>query len=395
MEINSVWDKRLRDFYIEIVKYFSLIAMGVFYSFIIFGSVFLYYYMKFLQWLPLYLPTEMIASLVITFTFLKTNIRTFVKEADVIFLMPAETALSLYFRKSMFYSAFIDVIKLLIMLLIISPLVNQSEIITIPFLIIFSGLILLNIRLTWIEQWMTTKLQNLIHKVIRVLTFYTIIYFMFIDLWTIAGALLIINSFLWFYVFNNKERGINWDFLINQEEKSLLKIYKFINLYIDVPHLKHSFKRRKLLSWSIKKGITYKQSATYTYLFSHLFIRYNEFYYLYARLTLIGVSISFFFPAYGWIVAFPLLFLSGYQLLPLQYSINDSSRIYPVSTKTLKQSFQKLLMSLLIVQLLFFNLASFSPIFHIKVVVLIFMELLVIYWFVYSFASKRITKQPE
>ena len=149
----------------------------------------------------------------------------------------------------------------------------------------------------------------------------------------------------------------------------------------------------RLLGWLIKKAITYKQSSSYTYLFSHLFIRYNEFYYLYVRLTFIGVGISYFFPAYGWIVAFPLLFLSGYQLLPLQYSINDSSRIYPVSTKTLKQSFQKLLMSLLIVQLLFFNLASFSPIFQIKDVALILLELLVIYWFVYFFASKRICVQ--
>lgn len=395
MGVNSIWNKRLREFYIEIVKYFSLIGMGVFYSFIIFGSVFLYYYMKFLQWLPPFFPTEMIASLVITLTFLQTSVRTFVKKADVIFLMPAETALSSYFRKSMYYSAFIDVIRLLIMILIISPLVKQSEIITITFLIIFSGLIHLNIRLTWIEQWTTTKLQNLIHKVIRFLTFYTIIYFMFMGLWTIAGTLLIINSFLWFYVFNKQARGINWDFLINQEERSLLKIYKFINIYIDVPHFKHSFKRRQLLGWSIKKVLPYKQSSSYTYLFSHLFIRYNEYYYLYARLTLIGVSISYFFPAYGWIVAFPLLFLSGYQLLPLQYSINDSSRIYPLSTKTRKQSFQKLLMNLLIVQLIFFNLASFSPIFHIKVVVIIFMELLIIYWFVYFFASKRLMKQPE
>ncbi|KAA0964847.1 ABC transporter permease [Sporosarcina sp. ANT_H38] len=395
MEINSVWNTRLKEFYFEIVKYFSLIAMGVFYSFIIFGSVFLYYYMEFLQWLPPFFPTEVIASLVITFTFLKTGVRTFVKKADVVFLMPAETALSSYFKKSMFYSAFIDVFKLLIMLLIISPLVKQSEIITMTLLITFSGLILLNIRLIWIEQWMTTKLHKLIHTGIRFLTFYTIIYFIFIGLWTIAGTLLIINCFLWFYVFNKKARGINWDYLINQEEKSLFKIYKFINLYIDVPHLKHSFKRRKFLGWSIKKGITYKHTSAYTYLFSHLFIRYNEFFYLYARLTLIGISISFFFPAYGWFVAFPLLFLTGYQLLPLQYSINDSSRIYPVSTKIIKESFQKLLLSLLLVQLLFFNLASISPIFHIKFVSIIFMELLVIYWFVYIFASKRIMKQPE
>lgn len=375
------------------MKYFSLIAMGVFYSFIIFGSVFLYYYMKFLQWLPPHFPTEMIASFVITFTFLKASVRTFVKKADVIFLMPAETALSSYFKKSMFYSALLDAIKLIIMLLMISPLIKQGEIFNAVSIITFLGLIMLNIRLTWIEQWLTTKLQKLIHIVLRFSTFYTIIHFMFTGMWAISGTLLIVNSFLWFYIFTTKGRCVNWDLLINQEEKSLLKIYRFINFFIDVPHLKHSFKRRKLLAWSIKKAITYKHSSSYTYLFSHLFIRYNAFYYLYARLTLIGVGISYFFPAYGWIVAFPLLFLSGYQLLPLQYSINDSSRIYPVSTKTRKQSFQILLMSLLIMQLLFFNLASFSSIFHIKVVVLIFMELLVIYWFVYFFASKRIFVQ--
>ena len=81
MDINSIWDKRLKEFYIEIVKYFSLIAMGVFYSFIIFGSIFIYYYVKFIQWIPPFFPTEIIASLVITVTFLKTNVLTFVEKS--------------------------------------------------------------------------------------------------------------------------------------------------------------------------------------------------------------------------------------------------------------------------------------------------------------------------
>jgi ABC-2 type transport system permease protein len=395
MGINSIWDERLKEFYIEIVKYFLIIAMSVFYSFIIFGSVFLYYYLKFLQWLPPYFPIEIIASLLITVTFLTTSVRTFVKKADIIYLMPAETRLSSYFRKSMFYSAFMDAIKLLIMMIIIGPLIKHSEIINIAFLITFLGLIILNVHLTWIEQWLTNKYQMLLHRVIRFLSFFTIIHFMFIGMWTIAGILMIINSTLWFYAFDKKVRGINWGFLINQEEKSLLKIYKVINIYIDVPYLKHSFKRRQLLGWWIKKAITYKQSSSYVYLFSHLFIRYDEFYYLYVRLTLIGCSIIYFLPAYGWIVTFPLLFISGYQLLPIHYSINDSSRIYPISTSTVEKSFKKLVMNLLILQLIFLNLASFSHIYHIKSIFMIFTELLFIYWFVYFFASKRIFKQTE
>ena len=393
MKINSIWTERARDFYIDIAKYFSIIAMSVLYSFIIFGSVFFYYYLKFLQWLPPYFQTEIIASFVITLTLLQTSVRTFLKKADIIFLMPAEKELSSYFRTSMFYSALMDVIRILIMMIISSPLIRHSEINTIPFLLTFSGLIILNIRMAWIEQWLTGNLQKLVHSVIRSLLLFTTLYFMFTGMWKVAGFLLIINIIFWFYVFDKKAIGVNWEFLISKEERSLLNIYKFINIYIDVPHLKYSFKRRPFLGWWIKKTISYKQSSAYEYLFSHLFVRYNEFYYLYVRLTLVGLSINYFFPPYGWFVTFLLLFLSGYQLLPLHHSINESSHHYPVSTITVKQSFQKLLRSLLILQVLLLSLVSFIHIHPIKAIFIILMELLFIYWFVYFFASKRILKQ--
>ncbi len=392
MDINSIWNERLKEFYIEIVKYFFIIAMSVFYSFIIFGSLFFYYYLKFIQWLPPYFPTEIIASLLITVTFLTTNVRTFVKKADIIYLMPAETRLSSYFRKSMLYSAFMNVIKLLTMMIIIGPLL-KSEIINSPFLIIFSGLIILNIHLNWIEQWLPTKLQMFMHRLVRFLSLNVILYFMFIGMWTIGGLIFIINSILWFCVFDNKARGVNWEYLIRKEEQSLLKIYKFINIYIDVPHLKHSFKRRHFLGWWVKKVISYKQTSSFVYLFSHLFIRYDEFYYLFIRLSLIGFSIIYFYPAYSWMIAFPVLFITGYQLLPLQYSLNDSSRIYPLSTNTIKKAFMKFLMILLILQIVFLNLAYFIHAYHMKAVFMIFIELLFIYWFVYFFVPKRILIQ--
>ncbi len=390
MEINSIWDKRLKEFYNEIIRYFSIIAMSIVYSFIIFGSVFLYYYLKFLYWLPPSFPTELIAVLLITFLFLQTRVRTFIKKADIIFLMPAEARLSLYFRKSMFYSAIMDSIKLLILMIILSPLIRHNENSIVTFLVIFIGLIILNIRLVWVEQWLTNKFQLIVHRLIRFLLFSTILYFLFTGIWAIAGILMMINFVLWFYVLSKHMRGINWAFLINQEEKILENIYKFINIYIDVPHLKYSFKHRRLIGWTIKKVIPYKQSSAHIYLFSHLFVRFNEFYYLYIRLTLIGFTINYFSPSYGWIITFPVLFFTGYQLLPLQHSLNDSSRIYPISTNTMKSSYKKLLVSLLILQLFLLNLASLIHIEDLRVVWMISLGMLFIYWFVYGFAAKRI-----
>ena len=173
MDIKLVWDERLKAFYSVIVRYFLIIAMSVLYSFIIFGSIFVYYYFKSLNWLPPYFPTEIIASLLISFTFLKSKVRTFLKKADIIFLIPAETNLSLYFRKSIFYSTFMDAIRLIIGMVIISPLVRHAEITITTFLII-SSLIILNIRLTWVEQWLENKLQRFIHRLIRFLSYSTI-----------------------------------------------------------------------------------------------------------------------------------------------------------------------------------------------------------------------------
>ena len=357
MGVNSIWGKRLKEYYSEIIRYFSVITMSIVYSFIILGAFFLYYYIKFLQWIPESFPTELVATLVVVSFFLTTGIRTFLKQADVIFLIPAEARLSVYFRKSMIYSASIHTTQLAVLLIITKPLIHLNMIA----IIISLGLIILNIRLIWVEQWLASALQLFIHKVIRFLLFGAILYLLFVDNWIIAGVLLLTNIILWFYVINNKTTGVNWDFLIHREEKTLEKIYKFIHLYIDVPHLTYSFKPRRLLGWTIKKAISYQQSSAYTYLFAHLFVRFNEFYYLYVRLTIIGCTIIYFVPTYGWLIIFPILFFTGYQLLPLQHFLNDYSHTYPISTVMKKKSFNKLLLNLLLLQLVLLTLALLAP----------------------------------
>lgn len=385
MKIQALWNKRLQEFHHDIIRYFSLIAMSVFYSFIIFGSVFAYYYVKFLQWLPASFPTELLTTLLITLVFAQTSIRTFVKQADIIFLMPAEAQLTSYFKKSMIYSAGLDTSKLLLMLVIVTPLMKP----TLFSFVILAGLLTLNIRLVWIEQWLTTSWQMIIHRFIRLSSIGIILYFIAIGNWIISGSLLVIQLILWFYVYNSRTRGVNWGFLIKQEEKSLEKIYKFIHFYTDVPHLKQSFKPRRLLGWAIKKGLVHQQSSTYTYLFSHLFVRYNEFFYLALRLTLIGYVVTYFVPAYGWLIIFPVHFFTGYQVLPLQHALNDSSRMYPVSARIRKNSFKKLLMALLFLQLLVLSSASFIHLHPLTVLAIMSIELLFICWFVYVFAAKR------
>ncbi|WP_318615595.1 ABC transporter permease [Sporosarcina sp. YIM B06819] len=394
MNINSIWNKRVKEFYSEIIRYFSVITMSVVYSFIIFGAVFLYYYTNFVKWMPSSFPTELLAALVVTSFFLTTGIRTFLKQADVIFLMPAEARLSTYFRKSMVYSACIHAVQLIILLMILSPLIRLNGIAMIMFPLAFSGLLLLNIRLIWVEQWLVNSFQLFTHRMIRFLLFVTILYLLFVDAWLIAGSLILVNSVLWFYVVNKKTTAVQWNFLILREEKTLEKVYKFIHLYIDVPHLTYSFKPRRQLGWSVKRAISYQQSSAYTYLFAHLFVRLNEFYYLYVRLTIIGCTMIYFVPTYGWLIIFPILFFTGYQLLPLKHTLNDYSHTYPISTAMMKKSFKTLLLSLLLLQLVLLNVTLLVHVFQIKMIGMIALEILFFYWFVCSFIAKRILTHP-
>lgn len=73
MDINSIWDKRLKEYYSETIRYFSVITMSIVYSFIILGAFCLYYYIKFLQWIPESFPTELVATLVVVSFFLTTG----------------------------------------------------------------------------------------------------------------------------------------------------------------------------------------------------------------------------------------------------------------------------------------------------------------------------------
>ncbi|RJS50197.1 hypothetical protein CJ483_23395 [Bacillus sp. PK3_68] len=93
-------------------RYYSIIGANVVYFFLIISSIFIYYFNLFLQWIPPQISVEVILSLFVTYFLKQTKVHTFVKRADIIFLLPLERELKPYFIKSLIYSFVIDAIKL-------------------------------------------------------------------------------------------------------------------------------------------------------------------------------------------------------------------------------------------------------------------------------------------
>lgn len=388
MDIKTLWTSRVQEFYRKMYGYYSIIGANVIYSFMIISIVFIYYFNLFLQWIPPQIPVEVILSLFITLILLPTKVRTFIKRPDIVFLLSLEWNLKSYFIRSLAYSFVIDAIKLLSIIIILISLFLQTTNINLLIFIFILGIVFYNILMKWTEQWLENQVQFVFHRLIRVLSTYLMCYFVFKSDWVFELILMsLCFSFLIYFI--GKKRTVNWDWLISEEESALLGNYKFINYFIDVPNLKRSFRKRRFLTMIVKRCISYSQSSTFIYLYSHLFVRYNDYFYLYLRLTVIGIFVNFAMPTSGWIFTFLIIFATGFQIIPLQHEIKQWVLLYPISKSQMKKSFLKFVLILLYAQFFIlyigrFNHTSTTNIYYLTI------GILFVYLFVNFFISKRV-----
>lgn len=388
MDIKTLWNLRAQEFYRKMFRYYSIIGTNVVYFFLVIGSIFIYYFHLFLQWVPPQISVEVIFSLFITFFLLRTNIRTFVKRADIVFLLALEMKLKSYFIKSLVYSFVIDVIKLLSLITILLSLFLDTTNLNLPIFILIGGIVFYNVLMKWTEQWLENQVQFVLHRLNRVFSIYLMCYFLFKNDWIFELVLMSVN-FAYLIYFIGKKRNLNWEWLIVEEESALLRNFKFINIFMDVPNLKRSFGNRRLLTMIVKRCIPYSQSSTFVYLYSHLFVRYNDYFYLFLRLTVIGIFVNYALPTSGWIFTLLILFATGFQVIPLQHEIKESVLLYPISKAQMNESFLKFVLVILYAQFFILYFAQFIHTSTAEIYYLVIGSLFV-YLFVYFFVSKRV-----
>lgn len=388
MEIKALWGIRAQEFYRRMFRYYSIIGANVVYFFLVLGAIFIYYFHLFLQWIPPQISVEMILSLFVTFILIRTKVRTFIKRPDIFFLLPLEGKLKSYFLKSLGYSFVIDAVKLLGFMIIFLSLFLQTTIMNVPIFLFILATVFYNVLMKWTEQWLENHLQFLAHRLYRGFSVYLNCYLLLENDWIFMFILMAIN-FAYLIHFLGKKRNPNWQWLIVEEESALFRNLKFINFFIDVPNLKRSFRSRRWLTMILKKLIPYNQKSTLVYLFSHLFVRYNDYFYLYVRLTLIGMLVNYALPTSGWIFSLVILFATGFQLIPLQCDMKQSGLFYPISKSRMNGSFLKFVLVTLYAQ---FFILFFAMLVHPGNAVIYYFVIgsLFVYVFVYFFVSKRV-----
>lgn len=157
------------------------------------------------------------------------------------------------------------------------------------------------------------------------------------------------------------KQPLAWDKMIATENRRLQRIYRFINLFTDVPQIATSVKRRKYLD-GILALIPKDQGHSYLYLFSHRLLRGSDFGGLYARLLVLG-SLLLYFVAERWFsigLGCLFLYLIGFQLAPLynQFQYMVMTQLYPLPEKQKARALQQLIVGLLLFAALVFTLVS-------------------------------------
>lgn len=339
--IAELWTKRRGDYWTMAMKYLRLIGNSGFlftiYLLFVFGS---YYYGQFLQWLPETFPAVLFFTVLFTWLSTRGRVRTFMKQGDLIFLTPIEGKMGRYIRSSVTYSLMMETFWLLLSLLLMAPLFfdriasGGSQLLLI--LLLLSALKLWNLVSGFEEQRILDKTQYLNHTLIRAGLNGVAVYALFSQqsLWLIAGvAALFLIFYIGYYRKLARVYSLKWERLVEIENQTVMTFYRIANSFTDVPSLKSKVKFRRWLN-PVYKFIRFEREKVYHYVFARSFMRSDDYFGIFVRLTFIGcLFISIVEIGWGrWFIAVLFAYMTALQIETLKYHYDTSQMIelYPV-----------------------------------------------------------------
>lgn len=354
---NRLWKERLSLRSKEMGRYLRYIFNGhVIVVFLYLLGAGAYYYQQYVKYLQPDFPAATIMAVLIAFFLTYSPIYTFLREADLIFLLPLESRLSGYFKKSLFASFFLQIYILLFIIAIFMPMYVQvyqgSFKVFFTFLVLSAVMKGWNFLVRWQIQFFVNPEIHAADSSLRYVLNVLFLYFLFTNRIVYMGAALLIMIIL-FVVYRNKtkEKGLKWEYLIDLEEKRLTTFYRIANLFTDVPKFKDRVRRRRWLDWAFQ-WISFRSESTYSFLYLRAFLRAGDYLGLVVRLTIIGAA-ALYLVSFGYgqvLLVLLFIYLIGFQLLPLANHHQNKIwvSLYPVDERWREKSFLRLLLSILL-----------------------------------------------
>lgn len=235
---------------------------------ILFGA-FLLGYGNWLKHIPTGIPYALLASLAVAVISI-FPLRTLLKEADRLFLLPFERHMSSYLKYSMLYSYLGRVALQIVVLIVLFPLFNKLDSSNFIYFVLFAITALiypylgLLAKLEWIQANRPVWVMQLMQWVYFALT-----YFIILGAHQWLGIILIFIFAGWIVLLKkgNQQRLLPWERLIAIEQQHHMNYYKFVNMFTDVKHLRSMAVRRRYLDFLLVRPSANKYNAKHMYLF--------------------------------------------------------------------------------------------------------------------------------
>jgi len=364
MKIESLWRDRFNHYLKETGKYLKYIFNGhlVFVMIILIGGAG-YYYSEWVKTLTPDFPAPFIMAIILGLVVTISPLTTFFREPDIVFLLPVETRLGAYVKKSYVFSLVMQLYVLLIVQAVLTPMYSQvmadEALSFLGLLIVLLVLKAMNLAGRWFVLYDREPYAPFVDTLVR-FALNAVLVYLIVDG---ANVLLILFAFALlaglclYYVKSSRNAVLQWERLIELENGRMAAFYRIANLFTDVPKLREKITERKWLS-GIVRLLSGRTKNPFSYLYARTFVRANDYFGLYVRLSVIAFLVVAFADL-GWgsiFVSLLFLYMTGLQLLPIWHHHDQKMtlELYPYDPSYRKKAVMDLLTVLLVIQCFFF-----------------------------------------
>ena len=302
--LHDVWSKRLQKYTAEVQNYLKYIVTGHIAVVLLFAiGAAGYAYSEWVQDVPENFPGALLLAVIFGVLLAYSPPSTLLKEADMVYFLPLESKLDEFLKPALRWTFFSQLYLPVVAFIVSLPMVNALYGLPSSFLIGFPILLLMikwwNIQTEFSFRKMSSGQNVWMDRLLRFVLVLVFGYF-YIEGQLLFAAIALFAMIIYGKWVQQKTAGqaFPYEHFISLEENRMLRFYQFANYFTDVPQIRGKIKKRAWLNWVysfIKPG---PQNAHY-YLVWRTFIRSDELFYLWVRLTAITMIGA-------WLIPFPV-----------------------------------------------------------------------------------------
>lgn len=379
--LRDVWSSRFMHYIGEVQRYMRFIFTGHIAIVLVFligaGG---YQYSEWLKIVQPDFPAEVIIAVVVGILLAFSRPTSLLREPDQVYLLPLESKMSQYFKKALAWTFWSQVWVVAIVYIVSIPLLKAvTELTTFEVWAVFFLIIILkylSVQGEYSYRYSERGQMIWVDRLIRAVIFGVAVY-MGLHMQLLLAIVAVAIMCVYIVIFRKKCAGepVPYEHFVKLEQNRMMSFYRFANYFTDVPHLRGSIRRRGWLDW-LYKFVPYKKGNAQKYLVFRTFVRTDDHFYLWLRLTAISAVIAAFvdIPVVTWIVAGALSFATTIQLKQALLSSGEfrMDMLYPLPDGARKVAVKQIVRLAMIVQAIIVGLCGVTqPMFYVTFIIIL------------------------